>query len=235
MSARTVCFGMLLGALLLFPSPARAQAGAEDDKIDKLIQAVDTLSKQVESMQATIDRSVTPEDLEALKADMAAAIRENNAEILKLKTDHDSTIAVLAQQGREQGDILDAIATNDSGGRPLVNVRAIMSNATGREEMAAAVHESMPRQGTLRVESRMDLGYNLLVNGTRYYVPARSTREFTVPVGTVTTELEGYESVKSWTISPPEYVQSIVVGPSARRSVVVGPPIYIEPYPILWW
>ncbi len=52
-----------------------------------------------------------------------------------------------------------------------------------------------------------------------------------VPVGTLTTELVGYESPKNWTIGPPNYAQDIRIWRRVITPVIVEPPSQII-YPV---
>jgi hypothetical protein len=48
-----------------------------------------------------------------------------------------------------------------------------------------------------------------------------------VPVGTLTTELVGYEAAKNWTVGPPNYHQGITITRTAGP-VFVGPPVVVD-------
>lgn len=245
MNVRAVSVWILPAALLLFPGCTQERSNSETPDWAKPLVA------QIESIQQTLENTVTDDELDAVKKDLAKARRDINkneadfnaaTDLFKeqdtllgeLTAKNKSILAMLQESDAQQETLLAAITKKGSDGRDLVDVNAIMDSSSGRQEMAAAVHESLRRRGTLRVENRMDVGYHFLVNGTREYIPGRSTLEFNVPVGTVTTELEGYESPRNWSVGPPDYVHDVVISPRASRSVVLPAPIlpsyYYDPF-----
>jgi hypothetical protein len=237
---------------------APAEQPAPDDSMTQLLDAVkglteqvDALSGQMETVQQELSAlkgqaqpapadlltpvpplnpetptgPVTREEFEALKT----VVREQYAGLDNLVQKQEQTIAAIESQNVAQEQMLAAISTPDSSGRHIPNVRAIMQDPAGKAAMDEAVHAVMRRQGTVRVANRMNVGYDLLVNRTRYYIPANSTKDVSVPVGSVTTELVGYESPKNWTVAAPDYSQDVVIGPRASRSVVYRSPV-VDPY-----
>jgi hypothetical protein len=101
----------------------------------------------------------------------------------------------------------------------------------------------MERTGTVYVSNEMSSEQTLKVNGAYYRIPPHTTnyRIESVPVGTLTTELVGYESPKNWTIAAPHYQQRIKIAPDPApaypqqrvvyRQIVDYPPV-IEYSPV---
>jgi hypothetical protein len=225
MSARMVTFCVLLTTWLFFPAALKAQAPPQDDSIKALTAAVKQLSAQMVTKK-DLANLVTKEQLDAA----ADAIATNAAGIKSLKDELDRVRQYLDTQIAEQRSILDAIHGRDSSGNPYLNLTSIMEKSPeGRRQVAQAVRDSMPQRGTLRVNNQMATGQYLLVNGRQEYIPAFTTTAIDVAVGTVTTELVGYEGPKNWTVGPPNYVQAIDIKPRPASPVIVGPPAYVSP------
>ena len=142
--------------------------------------------------------------------DKLVSMREDNRELLDQ----------VFQQNNEQSKMLAAISTRGTAGTPIPNLRAIMNDTQGRQALEGAVHEVLRRQGTVIVENRMPQGYSIELNRQSHYVAPGEAKTFTdVPVGTVTTELVGYEEPKQWALTPPAYELKIVIGPQQRQVV----------------
>ncbi|MFZ5829202.1 MAG: hypothetical protein ACOY3P_03905 [Planctomycetota bacterium] len=149
---------------------------------------------------------------------------EQQAEIRKLRTDYDVVTEGLSNQMVEQRRLLEAISGTDSSGTPYLRMNAIMQQSPeGREEVARAVNSSLQRTGTLRVENGMASDQTVAINQTEYQIPANSSRDFTVPIGTVTTQLVGYEEPKHLTVAAPTYEQRLVIAPAQVVRRVISP------------
>jgi len=160
-----------------------------------------------------------------------AASRKSLADLADLRAGIDA----VKDQSDGQKRILDAIAGLDPNKKPLLRLNAIMQNSQeGKQEIAAAVNNSMPRQGTLRIDNRMATDQYLLVNGKSESIPAGKTVFLDVPVGTVVTELAGYEGPKSWMVGPPSYGQEIIIAPRPAPPVVMQPWPIVEPVIYVW-
>jgi uncharacterized small protein (DUF1192 family) len=177
--------------------PAPATAGTNSYVTREEFQ---TLQAQVKANTDVID-SVD---------DRLAVISKENAELL----------AQIQEQNAAQSQMLAAISTQGAGGNPIPNLRAIMDDSQGRESLENAVHQVLRRQGTVTIENRLGQGYSIEVNRQAHFVPAGGGITISnVPVGTVTTELVGYEETKYWAITPPDYQLKIVIGPRERQVV----------------
>jgi hypothetical protein len=137
----------------------------------------------------------------------------------------------LAQLVYEQESAMGDIARRISEGtadKYVVDLRSAMALPQFREELSEAVHKVIRRRGTLRVENKSSVEYRLLVNGTEQRIPALRSVDIDVPVGTLITELLGYEAAKNWTIGAPDYLQGITITPAA-------PPVFVEPAVYVEW
>ncbi len=197
-------------------------------QIDTLSVEVGVLRNRVADLESRADKAVSRTDFDPVKnqvdklnADLGAVtalVQTQNAEIRKLFEDHKKNLDLLIGQVAEQRRILEAISTQDNAGRPIVNLQWNMESGAFRDAMRSAVHQSLDGYGTLEIENRLPAAYTISVNGTYYTVPGSSTQFVRVPVGTVVTELVGYESPKHWTIAPPTYRQRVIIGPAPRTA-----------------
>lgn len=241
MTAR-IALGVLLSGffLSLVVGPAKAQDPAK--QLDQLTAAVNRLSAQVVTrtdLENAVKDLVTQRDLTAVKADVAAMNRvlaEQDAEIRKLKLDFNRVTDSLHKQIGDQEAILRAISRQDSQGRYVPNMSANMDKSPElRQEMSDVVQRSLLHEGTLRVQNNTSTDQYLRVNSVDWRIPAFSVINIAVPVGTVTTELVGYESPKNWTVAAPSYLQVVDIIPtrpvwhSTGSSVIVGPPMIVRP------
>jgi hypothetical protein len=103
--------------------------------------------------------------------------------------------------------------------RYIVDIRGNLQNSTFRKDLADAVGDVLPRQGTLHIRNTMSTTQTITVNGQEYQIPAGDQLVVNVPVGTATTELVGFEAPRNWTISPPTNEERIVIGPAPVRRV----------------
>lgn len=136
--------------------------------------------------------------------------------------------------------ILGQIAKNVGGqGAESLYVPNVLGNMDKspqfRGEMKEAVRNSMDQQGTMLVRNRTagDKWIRIRGNGVdkTVYVAGGAVVRESVPVGTLTTELLGYEGPRNWTIAPPNNAQTIDILPAP--AVVPSPPVYYEP--VVWW
>jgi hypothetical protein len=228
MSKRLTGFTCGIG-LLLLASQAVAQvesrsAGEPPDRLEQLSAMV----AQLRADSDRLERKLTG-DTAALRDEVATLSR--GFEELKRRTD------LLTDLVNDQRAIVDAISGSDPSGNRVLSLRANMRKSPQfAREVRDAVHDSMSRTGQLFIENQMGSSYELKVNGQYHNIPAY-TRSYEVRglhVGTLTTELVGYESPKNWTLAPPHYVQRIVIAPSnsrytALRPVLDYPLVYVEP------
>lgn len=111
--------------------------------------------------------------------------------------------------------------------RYIVDIRGNLQDSTFRKDLADAVDQVLPRQGTLHVRNAMGTTQTIAVNGQEYQVPAGDQLVVNVPVGTVTTELVGFEAPRNWSIGPPTNDERIVIGAAPERRVAgYAPSVY---------
>lgn len=143
-------------------------------------------------------------------------------EVLELRSNLVTLQNALAEKDAELNEIVRALSERDSNNRPILALRSIMKNSEEfRKEMRQAVNESIQREGKLIVDNQTSGVQFLQVNGKTQTLNALTKYEFTVPVGTLTTELVGQEASKNWTIGAPAYRQEIIIRPRTRQIVVV--------------
>jgi Ni,Fe-hydrogenase III component G len=235
----TFCAALLLFAVVAQAQTEEDQAQTEETQTAKLEQRLNALEERIEGLEQRLTTTIQNAIKEALEqlgaaADSASppAGLESSAE--PAESDFAALWEYVYDHDQKLGYIVKQIVDEDGRDMIVLNVRGQMdSSPTFRQDMSDAVHASLHRQGVLVIENRMGTGQYLLVNRKREYIPAGTTR-IPVPVGTVTTELEGYESPKNWTIGAPNYEQKIVIAPSPVRREYLAGPVYVEPAP-LWY
>lgn len=154
-------------------------------------------------------------------------------------------VAQAQEQNVLQEKMLAAISTTGAGGNPIPNLRAVMSDARGREALEEAVHQVLRRTGVVTVENQMGQSYTMRINDRTHVIAAGGTTKIEdVPVGNVTSELVGYEQPKTLALAPPTYELKILIRPEQREVVrrVASPVVYDESYgysyrydPLLGW
>jgi hypothetical protein len=156
-------------------------------------------------------------------------VQQLEKEMLEMRSSMLAMQNQLEQKDNEIAEILNFLTERDSKDQPVLALRSIMKKSGEfRKEMAEAVNESIRQEGKLIVENQTAGVQFVAVNGRSERIEALETRVFTVPVGTLTTELIGQEGPKNWTITAPNYEQSIVIRPLRQRTVVESP-VYILP------
>lgn len=257
MNTRAIGFlSLLLLAGLCPTATVSAQPAATDPSIGDVLQAVTTMSAQVKQLAS---------ELQAVKSRLAAVelrlsggsqppqgedrsgngglARNAAADQYVTKAEFDrfqGQLKDLVQVAADRNDLLETVVADISmsggSGRSIPDVRAIMEDPAGREALDQAVHGVMQRSGTLVVENRMDSSYRLLLNNQTYIdIGPRETKRIPVGLGTITTELVGFESPKNWSMGPPNYEQSIVIGPKPTQSVVISSPLSYYWDPLWGW
>jgi hypothetical protein len=136
----------------------------------------------------------------------------------------------------ELGSLKNRVSEQDYVVKDLTKVGAgglVILNPENRvlwQGVSEQLRHMAPQTGTLLVQNNMLTPQYLRINGELHAIPAMNSIEFTVPVGTISTELPNYEAPKNWMIGAPDYRQTIIINP--RPNPVVSYPIY-EPEP--WW
>lgn len=187
-----------------------AELGRLRAELDRLKSLVDEHAKTLRSQNQDISKIL---DL----------VEDQNRQLAKVYEEYRRLADRLDAQLKEQRARLEQIAEQDNAGNYVPAIRANMAKSPEfRQAMSAVVHEAMRREGILRVQNQTGVGVSLRVNNDKtYYIAPYSTHpDITVPVGTLTTELVGYEPPKNWTIGAPHYFQQINITPSPTRVVV---------------
>lgn len=249
--------GLVAVAILLAPFEVVAQTTTDEpstaDLQQQLAQLRESIAKtsgvvsehtdQIEKLTNLIDSVVSKFDgQERLLADQSAQIET-------LKTDMEAVTTNLRKQIGDQEAILSQISKPGSDGRHVLALRSIMQDSPEfTDEVRQVVNDSIAKIGTLEVHNLMEVGKYFKVNGVESYIPARSNKSFTVPVGTLTTELVGDEPLRSCTVGPPNYTQRVEISPkrvertverpisefSTIERVYVDPPYYVSPPIVVW-
>lgn len=233
-----------------------AQPAATAPSIGDVFQAVKTMSARVEQLAIELQRvkselAIVQQRLSGGSQSPQGTDRSGNgglagsaaADQYVTKAEFDlfqGQLKDLAKIAADRNDLLETVVADISmgggSGRSIPDVRAIMEDPAGREALDQAVHGVMQRRGTLVVENRMDSGFRLLLNNQTYIdIGPRETKRIPVELGTITTELVGFESPKNWSVGPPNYEQSIVIGPKPTQAVVISSPLSYYWDPLWGW
>ena len=234
MSARITRLCCLLTALFLFPFPAFGQAqeapepapeaagGAEEEPLSKREfeewkkTAFEELKNQVAApqteMTAVEPMPAEPDDLEARVAQLEGSVDD----LGKIAFDQNAKLGAIAKK-----------VTQSDGDTWVPNINRAWENEQFRQDMSRAVHGSMDRQGTVWIHNKSAVGHTLLVNNSHYvYVgPGQDHRVEGLSVGTISTELVGYERPRNWSLGPPDYEQHINIVPNSPTRVVAERPV----------
>lgn len=200
------CLAMIGAAAAVGPAWAQApgaQPGSAEDQ---------TRNQKQDARLAALEQR-----LANIEGDLAMVIRN--------QTELTGNQRALQQIASELDASLRQLVERGASGNPYVNLRANMQEPEFRTQFRGAVHESIDRSGTLQVENQLGTQQHLQVNGQSYYLAPFETRNITVPVGTVMTELVGYEAPKHLTVSAPTYFQRLLIRPTVSPPHIVRRPI----------
>jgi len=205
--------------------PARGQAPDLDERVRDLESKTQELQRQM----STLTDHVTS---------VTELVRNNKTELVQNRDKLGELTSKINAQLDEQRQILEAISARDSTGSYFLRLDNIMSSSTvGREQLSRAVEESLRRSGTFKIENQMGYDQHILVNRVQYRVLAGGTLNLDVPIGTVTTQLPG-QKIVNWTITAPDYNETIQIIPThttyrpvapPASPIDVAPPAYVVP------
>jgi predicted XRE-type DNA-binding protein len=230
MKERIELYSVVGVCCLLISTTAHGQNTAPTNA--ELLAAIKGVSSQLETLRSDVANAATKREVADLSGRLEATVDlvyEQEKELRKLKNDYEVVKDYLNTQLVDQRQILAALSMRDSQGSHVLDIRSNMQSKDFQRDLTDAVNRSLQTHGTLRVENRMSIDRSLRVNGTLYRIAGSSTREFRVPVGTVATELVGYESEKQLTITAPTYTVKLVIAPDETRKIWYGPPVYVNP------
>lgn len=132
-----------------------------------------------------------------------------------------------------QHNDLREVVSRDSRNVATLRLRSMMEKSPEfRTDFSSAVRQAMPevpQWGVVRVENNMSTDQTLHVNGEPWSVPAMQRRDVSVPVGTVTTQLVGYESPKTWVVGSPTFMQRVSINPIPAPTIVHSPIVSQQP------
>ena len=138
-----------------------------------------------------------------------------------------------------QGQIAQEVAQADGGTLLVPDIRGNMERSPQfREEVSNAVHDVLRQRGTLRIENQTGVGHTVrVVNlGRSVYIPPGGISDpIDIPVGTLSTELVGYEAPRNWNVGPPNYEQRIRITQTAAPVRILDvAPLPLAPVSYYW-
>jgi uncharacterized protein YoxC len=205
--------GFCLLAVVL-TSVASAQDAEPPAPTEELTLA--SLKKEVDSLRAQLD-GVTNN------------LTETVTQLSDLKQQQKVLTDRINEELEKQQQILEAISNLDSAGQRIPRISAIMDTSEEfREDVRRAVHKSLETRGDFSVTNKTASYQRIWINQQEYGVSAGETLTLKPPVGTVTTQLPG-KGLKNWTLTAPDYKESIDIVPASAPSTIVGRPIYVSP------
>lgn len=225
------------------PAKDMAKNGAEEmvsqqefsvaiSRIEQRLETITQTLAKVAEKQPTYKQQTTLSPISEQETNQQPTLAEKQASTVQAKPTDQSgptqaDFEALRDRVYDQEVILANIAKRISQPngpeRYIVDIRGNLQNSTFRNELSDAVTEVLPRQGTLHIHNTMDTTQTLTVNRQEYQIAPGDRLAVTVPVGTVTTELVGFEEPRNWTIGPPTNEERIVIGPSRERRVLYQP------------
>lgn len=155
----------------------------------------------------------------------------NEPDSLKTRVEElERSVEDLASIAFDQDAKLGAIAkkvSQSDGDTWVPDISRAWENEQFRQDMSRAVHDSMDRQGTVWIHNKTAVGHTILVNNSQYvYVgPGQDRRVEGLTVGTISTELVGYERPRNWSLGPPDYEQHVNIVPNSPTRVVAARPV----------
>ncbi len=196
-----------------------------EQRLEALSQSFATFSPQTRETQKPVDNLQPPP---AEKPTNAVSDKSaDQAGTTNLGSPTQSEFNALRDRVYDQEVILANIAKRISQPngpeRYIVDIRGNLQSPTFRNELSDAVNEVLPREGKLHIHNRMSTTQTLTVNRKDYQIAPGDRLVVTVPVGTVTTELVGFEAPRNWTIGAPTFEERIVIGPREERRVLYQP------------
>jgi uncharacterized coiled-coil protein SlyX len=231
-SLPTTIGGLVAIGVLFVPLAAVAQTTNGEPTTAELQRQIAQLRQSIAKTNGTVSEHTTHiESLTNLMDSLVSKLdRQENilsdqsGQIETLKTGMDTVTTNLRKQIGDQEEILNEISRRGPDGSRVLALASNMDrNPEFRNEVRQVVNSSIGTTGTLEVRNLMDVGKYLKVNEREWYIPARETRTFSVPVGTLTTELVGEEPPRSSTVGPPGYKQRIEISPRRVQQTVQRP------------
>lgn len=170
-------------------------------------------------LRSALQGLATKEELNAAVTSLSRIVNEQEAEIRQLRQEFLNQQERLNEQVRSQEQILSEIAVRDSQGNNTLALRNIMARSPDfRRELGSAVHDSMRRQGFVVVSNHTAYHQRVRINGREELLPPYSkSAELPVNVGTVATQLVGYEGPRYWTVAPPNYRLELFISDGGPR------------------
>lgn len=221
MSVRTS--GLVLVVAFLLPTVVFGQAAA-DDSVKAPTTTNDDLMQAIDEIKQGLNKFVTRDEFQP----MQDTVKDQGAQLQTLTDRLDNLVSEAVDRLAKQQQILDAIAHIDSQGAAIPNISGNMANSSEfRDEMSRAVNESIKGEGQFVVVNKMAAEQDVTVNGQQHRVMPGATLTLKVPVGTVTTRLAG-QDIDNWTVTAPNYRQSVDIVPRSTSSVEVYRPAYVE-------
>lgn len=196
-----------------------------EQRLDALSQSLTTLTPQTRETQKPVDN---PQPTPAEKSTYAVSDKPadqagTNNPVSPTQSEFNALRDRVYDQEVILANIAKRISQPNGPERYIVDIRGNLQSPTFRNELSDAVNEVLPREGKIHVHNRMSTTQTLTVNRKDYQIAPGDRLAVTVPTGTVTTELVGFEAPRNWTIGAPTFEERIVIGPREERRVLYQP------------
>ena len=194
-------------AILKLKADVRIIEGQVGDLTHKIAAQGTQLTKAADDINS-LDETIHTQggDLKKLKVDLDENENLTNGQLADRKNTNGKVaeaINLLKTEVGGQKTILVRISRHDAKGTPIVDLNANMQNPEFHRDFADAVGGVVPPQtGVVRVYNQTPIPRQLRINGRMESITAHSTASYSIPVGSLVTELVGYEGPKTWTIGP---------------------------------
>jgi hypothetical protein len=201
-------------ALLTLPALAQQATvydRTQDDRITALEKRVKDAETNLTAQKTDLEQKL--ETLAGLVEKLTTGVTEQGNQIGALKSDFNTIETRIRDQLTLHQQILTDIARQD-GSRYVPQLSAAMETSNAfRQDMEKAVHRSLRPTGMLHVNNKTISHQWIFINRSEHMLRSGEQLAIEVPVGTVTTQLPGQELV-NWTLSAPEYTESIDIVPA---------------------
>jgi hypothetical protein len=230
MSARITSTCVLLTVWLA----ASTLVVAQDQSQDQFLKKADfekwqkTTFEELKNQVSGLETQITP--LVPVVQQLDVEVGRLGGEVQVLTKGQNALAETQDDQARKLGTVAkEVLQGTDSTWVP--DIRSAWENEEFRNDMRQAVHDSMDRQGTVWIHNKTTVGHTVLVNNSQYVYVGPGQDRFVqgLSVGTISTELVGYERPRNWTLGPPNYEQHVDIVPNSPTRVVVARPVNGSP------
>jgi hypothetical protein len=218
---RRIVLLSIVSCMAVLPVAAWADDNAPVTQADlkKLIEKIDKLDRQIQTLKAPAPPIVAPPAEPSPSSGLSAA-SGTAAKSAEAAESHTPDLAAQLTKLEQRIKVLENAADNQE----TLNVQLAEwvngHKVNGQGGVAAiGVKPSVapPTSGMLLVRNEMSTAQDVVVNGGALYrIEAHAAKTVPVPVGSITTQIRG-EAALTWFVGAPTYSQEIIIAPASRN------------------